>query len=82
LYKLLHNMSRVKLHPTKSNKRELVCLFFPGPAISLLPLIVSRNSCGLQMAVACLTAFMGLQAFAYAGFHAYVQACPVTLSTI
>ena len=48
-----------------------------GPAVSLLPLILAKNSCGLGMAVACLTAFMGLQAFAYSGFHAYVQACPI-----
>lgn len=47
-----------------------------GPAVSLVPLILAKNSCGLGMAVACLTAFMGLQAFAYSGFHAYVQARP------
>lgn len=47
-----------------------------GPAVSLIPLIVTHNSCGLRLAVGCLTAFMGLQAFAYSGFHAYVQACP------
>ncbi|EIE20601.1 major facilitator superfamily transporter [Coccomyxa subellipsoidea C-169] len=44
-----------------------------GPAVSLIPLILAKNSCGLHLAVACLTAFMGLQAFAYSGFHAYVQ---------
>ena len=27
----------------------------------------------MSLAVCCLAAFMGLQAFCYAGFHAYVQ---------
>ncbi len=27
----------------------------------------------MSLAVGCLAAFMGLQAFCYAGFHAYVQ---------
>lgn len=44
-----------------------------GPAVSLIPLIITHNGCGLRMAVGCLTAFMGLQSFCYAGFHAYVQ---------
>ena len=45
----------------------------PGPAASLLPLAFSSQACGVHGAVACITAFMGLQAFAYAGFHAYIQ---------
>lgn len=53
-----------------------MCVGLAGPAVSLVPLILAKNSCGLGMAVACLTAFMGLQAFAYSGFHAYVQARP------
>lgn len=53
-----------------------MCMGVAGPAVSLVPLILAKNTCGLGLAVACLTAFMGLQAFAYSGFHAYVQACP------
>ena len=45
-----------------------------GPAASLLPLAFAPRQCGVAGAVACITAFMGLQAFAYAGFHAYIQA--------
>lgn len=30
----------------------------------------------MSLAVGCLAAFMGLQAFCYAGFHAYVQVLP------
>lgn len=49
----------------------------PGPAASLLPLACTPQACGVAGAVACITAFMGLQAFAYAGFHAYIQVlCP------
>ena len=44
-----------------------------GPALSLLPLIVFRTRTPMSLAVCCLAAFMGLQAFCYAGFHAYVQ---------
>ena len=44
-----------------------------GPALSLLPLILFRERTPMSLAVCCLAAFMGLQAFCYAGFHAYVQ---------
>jgi hypothetical protein len=40
----------------------------------MLPLVLAPQRCGVPGAVACITAFMALQAFAYAGFHAYVQA--------
>ena len=33
----------------------------------------------MSLAVCCLAAFMGLQAFCYAGFHAYVQVCHLSL---
>ena len=49
-------------------------LFMPaGPALSLLPFILFRTRTPMSLAVGCLAAFMGLQAFCYAGFHAYVQ---------
>ncbi|CAL5229146.1 g12420 [Coccomyxa viridis] len=44
-----------------------------GPALSLLPLLLFRTRTPMSLAVGCLAAFMGLQAFCYAGFHAYVQ---------
>ncbi len=47
-----------------------------GPALSLLPLILFRTRTPMSLAVGCLAAFMGLQAFCYAGFHAYVQVTP------
>ena len=50
-----------------------------GPALSLLPLLLFRTRTPLSLAVCCLAAFMGLQAFCYAGFHAYVQ---VTLHSV
>ena len=52
-----------------------------GPAASLVPLILAQNTSSQLLATACLTAFMGSQAFAYAGFHAYVQACSPPCST-
>ena len=50
-----------------------------GPALSLLPLIVFRTRTPMSLAVSCLAAFMGLQAFCYAGFHAYVQVYHISL---
>ncbi len=50
-----------------------------GPALSLLPLIVFRTRTPMSLAVCCLAAFMGLQAFCYAGFHAYVQVSHIQL---
>ena len=50
-----------------------------GPALSLLPLIVFRTRTPMSLAVSCLAAFMGLQAFCYAGFHAYVQVFHILL---
>ena len=34
----------------------------------------------MSLAVCCLAAFMGLQAFCYAGFHAYVQVLHISLA--
>ena len=34
----------------------------------------------MSLAVCCLAAFMGLQAFCYAGFHAYVQVSNISLA--
>ena len=42
-----------------------------------MPLACASQACGVAGAVACITAFMGLQAFAYAGFHAYIQVDPL-----
>ena len=44
-----------------------------GPAVSLAPLIMSSQGCSVATAVLCLTGTLSLQAFCYAGFHAYVQ---------
>ena len=43
-----------------------------GPAAALLILAINRNV-SIPIAVACLVIAAGLQACAYAGFHAYVQ---------
>ncbi|KAL0036860.1 hypothetical protein WJX77_002503 [Trebouxia sp. C0004] len=44
-----------------------------GPAVSLLPLIISSQGSSVATAVLCLTGTLSSQAFCYAGFHAYVQ---------
>ncbi|DBB03799.1 TPA: hypothetical protein ACH3X3_011103 [Trebouxia sp. C0006] len=44
-----------------------------GPAVSLVPLIISSQGSSVATAVLCLTGTLSLQAFCYAGFHAYVQ---------
>ena len=44
-----------------------------GPALALMPLVVAQQHIGIPAAVTCLTAAVGLQAFCYAGFHAYIQ---------
>ena len=61
--------------------RERSCTF-AGPALSLLPLILFRTRTPMSLAVCCLAAFMGLQAFCYAGFHAYVQVMPELSHTL
>ncbi|BDA50497.1 Sodium-dependent phosphate transport protein 1, chloroplastic [Coccomyxa sp. Obi] len=66
----LHESHRWELARVRGFTQTIATI---GPAVSLVPLIVTHNSCGLRMAVVCLTAFMGLQAFCYSGFHAYVQ---------
>ena len=48
-----------------------------GPALSLVPLIVASHGSSVPVAVVCLTSTLSLQAFCYAGFHAYVQVCAV-----
>ncbi|KAK9843624.1 hypothetical protein WJX84_006573 [Apatococcus fuscideae] len=44
-----------------------------GPALVLLPLILGKDHVSVTLAVACLTSTLALQAFCYAGFHAYLQ---------
>ncbi|KAK9787869.1 hypothetical protein WJX73_001410 [Symbiochloris irregularis] len=44
-----------------------------GPALALMPLVVAQQHIQVPAAVTCLTAAVGLQAFCYAGFHAYIQ---------
>ena len=39
-----------------------------------------RTRTPMSLAVCCLAAFMGLQAFCYAGFHAYVQVSYILLA--
>lgn len=45
-----------------------------GPALVLLPLIFGKDHVSVALAVTCLTSTLALQAFCYAGFHAYLQA--------
>ncbi len=49
-----------------------------GPAVSLVPLIISSQGSSVATAVLCLTGTLSLQAFCYAGFHAYVQVSATT----
>lgn len=44
-----------------------------GPALVLLPLIFGKDHVSVTLAVTCLTSTLALQAFCYAGFHAYLQ---------
>ena len=44
-----------------------------GPALSLAPLVLAPSGVSVSVAVICLTSTLSLQAFCYAGFHAYVQ---------
>lgn len=44
-----------------------------GPALSLAPLVIASRGVSVPVAVLCLTSTLSLQAFCYAGFHAYVQ---------
>ncbi|KAL3156017.1 hypothetical protein ABBQ32_013005 [Trebouxia sp. C0010 RCD-2024] len=44
-----------------------------GPAVSLAPLVIASGGVSVPVAVLCLTSTLSLQAFCYAGFHAYVQ---------
>ena len=51
-----------------------------GPALALVPVALGKDQVSVPLAVACLTGTLALQAFCYAGFHAYLQVCPFTLS--
>ena len=49
------------------------CCYDAGPAVSLAPLVIASGGVSVPVAVLCLTSTLSLQAFCYAGFHAYVQ---------
>lgn len=55
-------------------------LLLAGPAVSLVPLIIASQGSSVTTAVLCLTGTLSLQAFCYAGFHAYVQVTATTYS--
>ncbi|KAK9865285.1 hypothetical protein WJX84_009778 [Apatococcus fuscideae] len=44
-----------------------------GPALALVPVALGKDQVSVPLAVACLTGTLALQAFCYAGFHAYLQ---------
>ncbi len=59
-----------------------IVLHIAGPAVSLIPLIIASKGSSVPLAVVCLTSTLSLQAFCYAGFHAYVQVSAVLLAQV
>ena len=54
-------------------RRAMQSMATLGPALVLLPIALGRDHVSVTLAVACLTSTLALQAFCYAGFHAYLQ---------